>query len=174
MVGCTGFPCNETCSEMVAMEALPHGASLSSETLTCSKLLSDIASEIVLTARLELCITPLFLSNHSRFDNWCREQFQMQRNRLVDLKSKKSPGVHVEHSTEYKLYKLVTYGFISAAHINWNTVSALSPANSHGRTRAGAKLVVVVPRVLRENLRPASVKRAAMFLYNFGSSTSCI
>lgn len=37
---------------------------------------------------LELCFSPLFLSNHSRFDNWCREPFHMQRNRIVDFKTK--------------------------------------------------------------------------------------
>lgn len=61
---------------------------------------------------LELCFSPLFLSNRSPFDNWCREQFQMQRNKLVDccwwvflkIFFKNPPGIHVDNSTEYELH----------------------------------------------------------------------
>lgn len=48
----------------------------------------------------ELGLSPLFLSNNSRFDNWCREPFQTQRTggREQISRFKPSPGIPAEQS----------------------------------------------------------------------------
>lgn len=102
--GCTGSSHDETCSKTVAMEAFPHRTCGSSQPLKYTELLSTMtaAFHIVLTVTVSFCchpysfpfvlqcsvctvlslelgLSPLFLSNNSRFDNWCREPFQTQR-----------------------------------------------------------------------------------------------